>query len=70
MPEVPESVQVIVRELAAEFLLQVRVQVERAAEEVRPPSGRLARRADQPLEDQGKLSKGRVEAAGTQILVN
>ena len=35
LPEVPESVEVVVRELAAEFLLQVCVQVERADEEVK-----------------------------------
>ena len=34
LPEVPESVEVVVRELAAEFLLPVCAQVERADEEV------------------------------------
>ena len=49
LPDVPEGVEVTVRELAAVFLLQVRVQVEREDEEVRPPSGRLARRTDRPF---------------------
>ena len=35
LPEVPENVEVVVRELAAELLLQVCIQVERADEDVK-----------------------------------